>query len=332
MQDDILPGATGPLRGAAVRPALPGVAPADEAARELRSLRDLLRWAVARMRQAGVAFGQGTDEAHDEAVWLLLWSAGLPPQRLEPYLDARLAPSEVRAAVHLVERRCTERVPAAWLVGEAWLQGLRFLSDPRALVPRSLVGDLLLGESADALEAFLPAEPATVLDLCTGGGSIAVMAALRFPDAAVTGADLSADALALAAENVALHGLADRIDLVHGDLFAAVAGRRFDLILSNPPYVNATAMAALPPEFRQEPPGALAGGDADGMGIPRRILSQATDCLTDDGLLCIEIGHEAEHFETAFADLEFAWLPVPAGDRMVAAVTRSQLLAWSPPA
>lgn len=296
---------------------LPG---SHEARAELRHLRDLLRYAISRFEAAGLAYGQGTDNSHDEAVWLLLWALHLPPQRLEPYLDARLTGVEIDAILTLIERRCDERLPAAYLTGEAWLHGLRFASDARALVPRSLIADAL----ASGLDDWLAAPPATVLDLCTGGGSVAVLAALRYPEARVVAADLSGDALALARENLALHGVADRVMLACGDLFEAVGDQVFDLILCNPPYVNAASMRALPAEFRAEPRAALAGGD-DGMDLVRRIVGQAAAHLSRDGGLLLEIGHEAAHFETVFPRLECAWVPVPAGDDQLVWVTRAQL-------
>ena len=327
--------AEAPARALAPAPAAPpGMAPVrpdagaldDEARAALATVRDLLRWGVTRLRAAQAAFGQGTDDPFDEAAWLLLWTLQLPPERLDPFLDARVLPAERDAFVALLARRCTERLPTAYLTGEAWLHGVRFRADARALVPRSPIADLLAGSAAESLDAWLPPDEAVadVLDLCTGGGSLAVLAAMRFAHARVVGSDVSADALALAAENVALHGLAERIELVRSDLFARLAHRRFDLIVCNPPYVNARSMRALPPEFRAEPPAALAGG-ADGMDLVRRILAGAHGVLREDGLLVIEIGHEAGHFEAAFGALEYAWLPVPAGERMVALVTREQL-------
>jgi ribosomal protein L3 glutamine methyltransferase len=287
----------------------PGVAEAKAA---LRTVRDLLRHAVSRMQAAGVALGHGTDDPWDEAAWLVLWSLHLPLDRLEPVLDAALAPAEVAAAVDLIERRCTERMPAAYLTGEAWLRGVRFLADPRALVPRSPIAEVL---EAGALDPWLPEPRAVrrVMDLCTGGGSLAILAARRFADAAVVGSDLSADALALAAENVALHGFAGRVSLRNGSLWEPVAGERFDLVLCNPPYVNAGSMAALPPEFLHEPQGALAGG-TDGMDLVRQIVAGARRHLMMGGLLVLEIGHEARHFEAAFPRLEATWLPTEGGD------------------
>lgn len=304
---------------------IPGPA---QARRQLRTVRDLWRYACTRLSAAGLHHGHGAADASDEAAWLVLWSLHLPPEPLEPWLDARLATAEIDAIIALVERRCRSRLPLPYLIGEAWLRGVRFRCDPRALVPRSPI--------AEALEEALPewiammdlpeTWPGSILDLCTGGGSLAVLAALAFPLAQVDAADLSADALALAAENLADHGLAERIRLHQGDLFAPLAARRFDLILCNPPYVDAPAMATLPPEYRAEPRDALAAGD-DGMDLVRRIVAAAPRHLADDGVLVLEIGHGAASFEQAFPQLEFGWLPVTAGDCMLVIATREQLAA-----
>jgi ribosomal protein L3 glutamine methyltransferase len=295
----------------------------EQAVRESLTLRDCLRHACTRLSEASVAFGQGTDNAWDEAVWLGLWSLHLPPERVEPFLDARLTSDERQAFLSLIERRCRERLPAAYLTGEAWLRGLRFRADPRAIIPRSLIVEAL----AETLDDWLAGpEPVDILDLCTGGASIAISAALRFPQANVDAIDLSPDALALAAENLADHRLNDRISLFHGDLFAPIGKRQYDLILCNPPYVNTVSMRELPPEFLAEPGAALAGGN-DGMDLVRRILADAPTALRDTGLLLLEIGHEAPYFEEAFAGLEFAYLPVEAGDDQLVLVSKEQLLA-----
>ncbi len=304
------------------------LAGADAAARELRTLRDLLRWAVSRFEAAGIVHGHGTDNARDEAAALLLWALHLPPDVLDPWLDARLPRAERRAAAELVEHRIASRAPAAYLTGEAWLRGMRFACDARALVPRSLIAEALDEALPQWLELHprAPSWPASILDLCTGGGSLAILAADRFPDAQVVGADLSADALALAAVNRESHALQQRVELLQGDLFAPLRGRRFDLVVCNPPYVNEASMQALPPEFRAEPRAALAGG-RDGMDLVRRIIADAPAHLADQGVLLLEIGHEAAHFEAAFPQLEFHYLPVTAGERMLVLVEAAQLSA-----
>jgi ribosomal protein L3 glutamine methyltransferase len=289
---------------------------AGEAAQGLRTVRDFVRWGCTRLAEAGACFGHGTDNARDEAAWLVLWALRLPLDELDAHLDARLLPSERQSVADLIARRCHERLPTPYLTGEAWLRGLCFRADPRALIPRSLLVEAL----EEALDPWLPpSPPQAVLDLCTGGGSVAIAAALRFAQARVDAADLSADALELAHENLARHDLRDRITLHRGDLYAPLAGCRYDLILSNPPYVNARSMARLPAEFLHEPRSALAGGD-DGMDLVRRIVGEAGAHLTPNGLLVIEIGHEAEHFEAAFPDLVFAYVPVSAGERQIVAI------------
>ncbi len=277
----------------------------------------LLEREAARLEAAGVAFGHGTTNAFDEAAWLVLWRLGLPLDALDENADRSLNADEQAAVQALTDERIHSRRPAAYLTGEAWLQGVPFFVDERAIVPRSLIAELL---ADGTLDAWLPETgPATVLDLCTGNGSLAVLAALAWPDAQVRATDLSADALAVAARNVQRHGLETRITLAQGDGLAA-APRRFDLILCNPPYVNAASMAALPPEYRAEPALALDGnfaGSADGMDFIRGLLQQARTHLQPQGLLVLEIGHERAHFEAAFPKLPVVWLSTSAGDDQV---------------
>ena len=252
--------------------------------------------------------GDGADPVHNTALPLLF--------------DRDLAPVHLHSAVAaLIEQRIARRLPAAYLTHEAWLQGVPFYIDERAIVPRSLIAEPL---ADGTLDAWLGADTRDVLDLCTGNGSLAVLAALAWPEVAVVAADLSADALAVARINIDRHGLAERVQLLHSDLLDAVPGR-FDLILCNPPYVNAASMAALPAEFRAEPALALAGGP-DGMDLVRRLLRDAPAHLSEHGLLVLEIGHERDHFETAFPRLECAWLDTSAGGDQVLLATREQLL------
>ncbi len=297
-----------------------------QAVKSLRTVRDLLRWATSRLAQADASPGHGTLSLSDEASQLVLWALRLAHHDLPIWYDARLSPEERRVVAELVELRCTSRRPAAYLTGEAWLRGVCFKCDGRALVPRSVIAEALDNSFAEHVdrEDRPPDWPATVLDLCTGGGSLAILAAIRFPEARIVGADLSTEALALARENIELHGLSGQIELVQGDLFGPVRGTRFDLILCNPPYVNEASMQALPAEFRCEPEGALAGGH-DGMDIVRRVLAKASQQLAADGMLLIEIGHEARHFERAFPRLEFSYLPVEAGETMLVLVNAAAL-------
>jgi ribosomal protein L3 glutamine methyltransferase len=285
-------------------------------------VRAAIEAAAARLDAAGVAFGQGTLNAFDEAAWLTLWQLGLPLDALDD-AAARLVSDEEQAALDLlITRRIETRQPAAYLTGEAWLQGVPFFIDARSIVPRSFIAELIADASIDP---WLHEGTTQLLDLCTGNGSLAVLSAMAWPDVQVTAADLSADALAVAARNVERHGLAERIRLVQGDGLAAVAGARFDLIVCNPPYVNAESMAALPPEFRAEPELALAGG-SDGMDFIRGLLRDAPSFLNPQGVLVLEIGHERVFFEAAFPQLQPVWLSTSAGDDMVLLLTRESLI------
>jgi ribosomal protein L3 glutamine methyltransferase len=281
---------------------------------------ELVERAATQLDIAGVAYGHGTTNAFDEAAWLVLWKLGLPLDGLDEHEHAEVAPAAQAAVQALVDARIATRKPAAYLTGEAWLQGLPFFVDERVIVPRSLIAEPL---AEGTLDVWLSADTRTVLDLCTGNGSLAVLAALAWPEVEVTATDLSAAALEVAARNVERHGLQDRIALAQGDGLAAAPGR-FDLILCNPPYVNRASMAALPPEFRAEPELALAGGD-DGMDFVRGLIARARHHLTDQGILVLEIGHERAHFEATFPRLPAVWLPTSAGDEQVLLVEASNL-------
>ena len=288
----------------------------------LHTLRDWLRYAVTRFNRAGLVFGHGTDNAYDEAAYLLLHTLHLPPDTLEPFLDARLLDSERETLLGVIERRIRERLPAAYITGEAWLRGRRFVVDNNVLVPRSPIAELLDEGLAPWVEEPLAVE--RVLDLCTGSGCLAILAAQAFPAATVMGADISAAALAVAQRNVADYGLEARVQLVQSDLLDGVAPQPFDVIVCNPPYVNAEAMANLPPEYRQEPALGLAGG-TDGMDLVRRILAQVPHYLADHGILILEIGHERAHFEAAFPHLEPVWLDTAATQDNLLLLTRAAL-------
>jgi ribosomal protein L3 glutamine methyltransferase len=288
------------------------------------TLLDLIDRCSARLQEAGVCFGHGTSNAFDEAVWLALWRLGLPLDDLDGVADRALTAEERCAIEALVEQRIATRQPAAYLTGEAWLQGLPFYVDQRVIVPRSLIAEPL---ADGVLDACLVEAPRRVLDLCTGNGSLAVLAALAWPGAAVDATDLSADALAVARLNIERHGLANRIQLRQGDGLAAAEGH-YDLILCNPPYVNQHSMTTLPPEYRAEPALALDGnfaGGTDGMDFVRALLGDAAAHLQPQGLLVLEIGHERPHFEAAFPALQPLWLSTSAGDDQVLALGREQL-------
>jgi len=287
----------------------------------------LIEAGARQLADAGVAFGHGTDNAFDEAVWLVLWRLGLPldtPLDDGPDSQAALpvaADDQTRVAA-LFEERIATRKPAAYLTREAWLQGVPFYVDERAIVPRSFIAELLADGSIDD---FLSENTRRVLDLCTGNGSLAVLAAMAYPEVVVTGADISPDALAVARINVDRHGLQERIALQTSDGLAALPGP-WDLILCNPPYVNAASMAALPAEYRAEPELALAGG-TDGMDFVRRLLADAPARLSEHGVLVLEIGNERAYFEAAFPQLPVFWLDTSAGDDQVLLITRDALLA-----
>ncbi|MBI5717064.1 MAG: 50S ribosomal protein L3 N(5)-glutamine methyltransferase [Burkholderiales bacterium] len=283
---------------------------------------DCVERTAERLESAGVAFGHGTTNAFDEAAWLVLWRLGLPLDALDENAGRGLDASELAAVQALVDERIASRRPAAYLTGEAWLQGVPFDADERAIVPRSLIAEPLVDGT---LEALLGREPHQVLDLCTGNGSLAVLAALAWPECRVLGTDLSAEALALAQGNLTRHALADRARLRRGDGLAALrADERFDLVLCNPPYVNAESMSSLPPEFRAEPALALAGGE-DGMSFVRPLLAGIAAYLRPEAALVLEIGHERAHFDAAFPGLEPLWLATSAGDDQVLVLTREQL-------
>jgi len=273
------------------------------------------------LTDAGVAFGHGTNNAFDEAIWLVLWQLGLPLDDLDSVANRPVAPADQAQVATLLEARISTRKPAAYLTHEAWLQGVPFYVDERAIVPRSFIAELLADGSIDP---WLGEHTKKVLDLCTGNGSLAVLAALAYPEVTVDGADLSLDALAVARMNVEKHGLENRITLLQSDGLGSVRGP-YDLILCNPPYVNAQSMAALPAEYRAEPELALAGG-ADGMDFIRQLLQEAPTHMTEQAVLVLEIGNERDHFEAAFPTLEVVWLETSAGDDQVLLITREALV------
>ncbi len=281
---------------------------------ELITVRDFIRYAVSRFNAAQLFFGHGSDNAWDEAVYLTLHTLHLPLDRLEPFLDARLLPDERVRLLDLYSRRCQDRLPAAYLTNEAWLGDDRFYVDERVIVPRSFIAELLDEQLAPWIADPWAVENA--LDLCTGSGCLAIKLALNFPNAEVDAVDLSKDALAVAERNIADYRLADRVHPLHSDAFAKLAGKRYDLIISNPPYVDAESVDALPPEYLHEPEMALGSGD-DGLDFTRIILAEAKKHLTEDGILVVEIGHNRAALEAAFPDLPFTWLDTAAGDEYV---------------
>jgi ribosomal protein L3 glutamine methyltransferase len=286
------------------------------------TLSDLIEASAKRLTHAGVAFGHGTQSAFDEAVWLVLWRLGLPLDTdLDEVAAQAVTPEQQAACVALIEERISTRKPAAYLTQEAWLQGVSFYIDERAIVPRSLIAEVLADGTIDA---WLSDQTKQVLDLCTGNGSLAVLAGLAWPDVQVTGADISRDALAVAAINMERHDLQERVQLVHSDGLSALPGP-FDLILCNPPYVCQASMDALPAEYRAEPELALAGG-TDGMDFVRQLFKDAPSRMSEHAVLVLEIGNEVDHFIAAFPNLEVAWLDTSAGDDQVLLIARQALL------
>jgi ribosomal protein L3 glutamine methyltransferase len=286
------------------------------------TLRDILRHAVTRFNAEKLFFGHGSDNAYDEAAYLLLHTLHLPLDRLEPFLDARLTEDEIATLLGLIERRAKDRVPVAYLTHEALLGDYRFYVDERVIVPRSFIAELI----PEQFQPWImdPDEVTNVLELCTGSGCLAIMMADAFANAQIDAVDLSTDALEVARRNVVDYEMQERITLIHSDLYNALPDKKYDLIVTNPPYVNSASMARLPAEYRNEPQMALAGGD-DGMDLVRRIVAGAKDKLTSNGVLVVEIGNEFAYAEAAFADLELTWLSTSAGDEAVFLITADQL-------
>ncbi|CAN5742691.1 50S ribosomal protein L3 N(5)-glutamine methyltransferase [soil metagenome] len=287
----------------------------------MRSVMELVEAGATQLAEAGVAFGHGTVNAFDEAAWLVLWQLRLPIDDLDAVADRPVSPADEAKVAALLQRRIDARQPAAYLTKEAWLQGVPFYVDERAIVPRSFIAELIVDGSIDY---WLGEHTQQVLDLCTGNGSLAVLAAMTYPDVRVTAADISTEALEVAAINVTRHALDARITLVASDGLTGVTGL-FDLILCNPPYVNTSSMQALPAEYRAEPEMALAGG-ADGMDFIRTLFETALAKMSESAVLVLEIGNERMHFEAAFPKLQAVWLETSAGEDQVLLLTREMLV------
>lgn len=294
---------------------------------ELKTVRDFLRYAVSRFRAAGLVHGHGVTNAYDEAAFLVLEGLNLPIDQLEPYLDARLIAAERERLAVLIEARVTTRKPACYLLNKAYIQGFPFFVDERVIVPRSYIGELMFNGlfDGDLLSwTHRSTSISTVLDLCTGSGCLAILAANIFPDARIDAVDLSDDALAVARRNVTDHNLDDRIEIIASDLFKSLRGRKYDLIITNPPYVTADEVSAFPPEYAAEPQMAHLGG-ADGMDLVRRILHGAKNHLTPGGGLLCEIGLGREIIEADYPGIPFLWLDTEDSDGEVFWVNRSDL-------
>ena len=287
-----------------------------------QTLRDLLRHAVTRFNTEGLFFGHGSQNAFDEAVYLLLHTLKLPIDRLEPFLDAKLLPDEIEAVLQIIERRASERLPAAYLTKEAWLGEFSFYVDERVIVPRSFIAELIPEQFQPWVSD--PFKVKNILELCTGSGCLSILMADAFPHAHIDAVDLSPDALAVALRNVEDYQLKERISLIESDLYTKLPKKTYDIIVTNPPYVNSKSMKSLPAEYRHEPSMALAGGE-DGMDLVRKIVAGAKQHLTRHGVLIVEIGNEFPQAEAAFSDYELTWLSTSAGDEAVFLLTADQL-------
>jgi len=293
-----------------------------QAESQLHTFRDLLRFSVSRLNEAGLFFGHGSSNAYDEAAYLILHTLHLPPDQMETFLDARLTNMEISQVLGIVKRRALEKIPAAYLTHEAWLGDFSFYVDKRVLIPRSFIAELLREQLSPWVSD--PSSVHSVLDLCTGSGCLAILLAHAFENATIDATDISDEALEVANKNVEDYDLNPRVHLLQSDLFGALEGRLYDLIISNPPYVNAESMASLPEEYRHEPRNALASGN-DGLEATKEILKRAADYLTNEGMLIVEIGHNRAALEESFPQTPFTWLETSAGDGFVFMLTRDHL-------
>jgi ribosomal protein L3 glutamine methyltransferase len=293
-----------------------------QAESQLHTFRDLLRFSVSRFNEADLFFGHGSSNAYDEAAYLILHTLHLPPDQMETFLDARLTNMEISQVLGIVKRRALEKIPAAYLTHEAWLGDFSFYVDKRVLIPRSFIAELLREQLSPWVSD--PSSVHSVLDLCTGSGCLAILLAHAFENATIDATDISDEALEVANKNVEDYDLNPRVHLLQSDLFGALEGRLYDLIISNPPYVNAESMASLPEEYRHEPRSALASGN-DGLEATKEILKRAADYLTNEGMLIVEIGHNRAALEESFPQTPFTWLETSAGDGFVFMLTRDHL-------
>lgn len=291
-------------------------------AEELFTIRDWLRFTVSQFEESGIFFGHGADNSYDEAVWLILSALHLPHDTLDNFLDAVITESERKHLAHLIEQRITKRTPTAYLVREAWLRGYKFYVDERVIVPRSFIAELL----EDGLQPWIeyPELVNSAVDICTGSGCLGVLLADAFPDAHIDVVDISPDAIAVANINIANYGLQERITAIESDMFTALAGKQYDVIISNPPYVDAPSMAQLPAEYRNEPQIALGSGVA-GLDHTHTLLREAAHYLNDNGVLIVEIGHNRDALLAAYPNLPFTWLDTASGNQFVFLLTKEQL-------
>ena len=289
---------------------------------ELHTIRDWLRYAVSQFEASDIFYGHGTDNAYDEAVWLIMSALHLPMDTLNNFLDARLTTSERSKLASFIDQRITQHTPTAYLLKEAWLQGLKFYVDERVLIPRSFIAELLNTDLSPWIE--FPEMIESAADICTGSGCLGVLLASVFPNAAVDVIDISQDAIDVANINIANYGLEAQVTAIKSDMFSALSGKKYDVIISNPPYVDAPSMAALPAEYQNEPQLALGSGIA-GLDHTHTILREAANYLNDDGILIVEIGHNRDALEDAYPNIIFNWLEVSSGTEFVFLLTKSQL-------
>lgn len=294
-----------------------------QAAQELHTIRDWLRFAVSQFENSDIFYGHGTDNSYDEAVWLIMSALHLPMETLNNFLDARLTQSERDKLAQFIEQRITKHTPTAYLLKEAWLQGFKFYVDERVLIPRSFIAELLVNDLSPWIE--FPEMIESAADICTGSGCLGVLLANSFPNAAIDVVDISQDAIDVCNINIANYGLENQITAIKSDMFSALAGKKYDIIISNPPYVDAPSMAALPAEYQNEPQLALGSGTA-GLDHTHTLLREAASYLNDDGLLIVEIGHNREALEAAYPNTIFNWLETSSGNEFVFLLTKEQLI------
>lgn len=294
-------------------------------AEELSTVRDWIRYAVSQFEASDIFYGHGADNSYDETVWLIMSGLHLPMDTLDNFLDASITTAERKHLAYLIEQRVTKHTPTAYLVREAWLHDFKFYVDERVIVPRSFIAELLLDDSLSAWIEY-PEMIESAADICTGSGCLGILLAHAFPSAMVDVIDISPDAIAVSNINIANYGLEDQITAIESDMFSALAGKTYDVIISNPPYVDAPSMATLPTEYRNEPQLALGSGDA-GLDHTHTILREAANYLSHDGVLIVEIGHNRDALLDAYPDVSFVWLETSGGDQFVFLLTKAQLLA-----
>ena len=293
------------------------------ASSELFTIRDWIRYAVSRFEDSDIFYGHGTDNAYDEAVWLIMSGLQLPMDTLNNFLDARITTDERIKLASFIEQRITKHTPTAYLLKEAWLQGLKFYVDERVLIPRSFIAELLADDLSTWIE--FPEMVESAADICTGSGCLGILLASVFPNAEIDVIDISQDAIDVANINIANYSLQEQVTAIKSDMFTGLKGKKYDLIISNPPYVDAPSMAALPQEYQNEPQLALGSGVA-GLDHTHTIMREAGNYLNDDGILIVEIGHNREALESAYPNIIFNWLDVSSGNEFVFLLTKSQLI------